>query len=61
MKILSRRILQWSLRIGISIALLVVLSRHFLPRLFTNDPRVLRMSPSKSNKFVCVCMLRIYE
>ncbi|KAK4523281.1 hypothetical protein GAYE_PCTG50G1174 [Galdieria yellowstonensis] len=45
MKILSRRILQWSLRIGISIALLVVLSRHFLPRLFTNDPRVLRMSP----------------
>ncbi|GJD12133.1 protein detoxification 44, chloroplastic [Galdieria sulphuraria] len=45
MRILSYRILQWGLRISIIIALCVALSCHFLPRLFTNDPRVLHISP----------------
>ncbi|GJQ10761.1 hypothetical protein GpartN1_g2552.t1 [Galdieria partita] len=45
MKVLSYRILQWGLRIGITVALVVALSCRFLPRLFTRDPQVLYISP----------------
>lgn len=46
-RILSYRILQWGLSIGVLVGLLVALSSRVLPRLFSSDSQVLWMSPSK--------------